>query len=81
MPHVLEPIPAKQFKKFIEYILCEARASRGPLLVYWRGDLRQPVTFKADGLVPVTHIQTCLRILGMTIQQYLSILDHLFPND
>lgn len=81
MPHVLEPISAEQFKRFIEHIQCEARGSRGPLLVYWRGDLRQPLTFKETGLVPVTHIHACLRILGMTVKQYLTILDHLFPHD
>ena len=51
----------------------------GPLKVYWRGDRKQPITFLPSGNVPVAHINMQLKILGITVQQYLSILDHLFP--
>ncbi len=32
-----------------------------------------------EGLVPVTQIKVCLRILGITVGKYLSVLDDLFP--
>ena len=51
------------------------------LKVYWRGDRKQPITFNATGDVPVEHIKIQLKILGMTVKQYLAIIDNLFPED
>ena len=75
----LAPVPADQFKKFVEYILCEARGRKGETLVYWRDDLRQPITFLETGMVPVTHIRAVLRILGMTQDKFLAIMDIIAP--
>lgn len=79
--HSLEPIPSEKFEKFLIHILCEERGMRGNLKVYWRDDRKQPVTFNATGIVPIEHIKMQLKILGMTIKQYLAILDNLFPED
>ena len=65
----------------MRHILCEERGMRGNLKVYWRDDRKQPITFNATGNVPVEHIKIQLKILGMTVQQYLAILDNLFPSD
>ena len=79
--HSLEPISAEKFEKFLIHILCEQRGSRGNLTVYWRDDRKQPMTFNSTGNVPIEHIKIQLKILGMTIKQYLAILDNLFPED
>lgn len=79
--HSLEPLSAKKFKKFLEHCLCEARGSRYGRAIYWRFDLSRPISFQEEGLVPVTQIKICLRILGVTVEKYLSILDDLFPLD
>ena len=79
--HSLEPIPAEKFEKFLQYILCEERGTQGNLKVYWRDDRKQPVTFLPSGNVPVGHLLVQLKILGITVKQYLSILDNLFPED
>ena len=75
----LTPVPPEQFKRFVEYIQCEARGRKGDTLIYWRGDLRQPITCIETGMVPVLHIRTVLRILGMTQEQYLAIMDAIAP--
>ncbi|GEM_PF-4341828 len=75
----LTPVPAEQFKRFVEYIQCEARGRKGNTLVYWRGDLHQPITFVETGMVPVLHIRTMLRILGMTQEKYLAMMDTIVP--
>ena len=79
--HSLEPISHEKFEEFLEYIKCEERGTSGNLKVYWRDDRKQPITFLPEGEVPIPHIKIQLKILGMTIQQYLSILDNLFPED
>ena len=76
----LQPIPAEHFQRLLEYILCEARGRKGETLVYWRGDLKQPITFLETGMVPVTHIRVCLRILGMTQEKFVAIMDTLCPS-
>ena len=75
----LHPLPAEHFRRFVEYVLCEARGCKGHTLIYWREDLRQPITFLDTGMVPVTHIRTCLRILGITQEKFLAIMDALRP--
>ena len=79
--HSLEPLPFDKFEKFLVYIQCEERGADGNLKVYWREDRKQPITFLPEGHVPVTHIVIQLKILGMTVKQYLAILDHLFPEN
>ena len=79
--HSLAPISSEKFEKFLRHILCEERGMKGNLKVYWRDDRKQPITFNATGDVPVAHISMQLKILGMTIKQYLAILDNLFPED
>ena len=79
--HSLTPISFEKFEKFIVYILCEERGTDGDLKVYWREDRKQPITFLPEGNVPVTHILIQLKILGMTVKQYLAILDHLFQEN
>ena len=78
--HKLEPIPAEKFRKFVEAALCEARGSFDGRVCYWRFDLKKPVQFREDGLVPVIEIQITLRTLSMTVDKYLSMLDSLFPS-
>lgn len=59
----------------MQYILCEERGTKGDLCIYWRGDLKRPITFNnQSGEVPVFHIKKCLEILGMTEAQYISII-------
>lgn len=79
--HVLEPIPAEKFKRFLQYVLCEARGSRYGRAIYHRPDLSRPISFQEEGLVPVTQIRIRFRTLGITVEKYLSILDTLFPTD
>ena len=78
-PRDLTPVPAERFRQFVEYILCEARGRSGKNLVYWRGDLRQPIAFLETGMVPMKHITNCLSILGMTKAQYFVIMDRFYP--
>ena len=77
--HKLEPIPAEKFKKFVEFVLCEARGSVEGRACYWRFDLKKPIQFREEGLVPVIEIQISLRTLSITVQKYLDTLDSLFP--
>ena len=70
----LQPIPAQKLEKLMEKLLCESRGTREGRAVYWRFDLVRPISFKESGMVPVIQQKQIIRILNITVEKYLSLL-------
>ena len=73
MPKI-SPIHWKRFEKFLKYIGCEYKRTKGDHLIYSRRDLKRPVVFPKDTVMPVFIIRNNLRILGVIVDEYNRIL-------
>ncbi len=67
----------KKFEKFVLYVGCTFERQKGDHLVYNRNDLLRPVVFPKDNSIPVFIIRNNLRVLGISHDEYLNILEHL----
>ena len=76
MSPAVRPISYQQFEKFLKYIGCQFVHQRGSHRKWHRTDLIRPIIFPAD-VLPVFIIQNNLRVLGLSAQQYLAILEEL----
>jgi predicted RNA binding protein YcfA (HicA-like mRNA interferase family) len=76
MPKIT-PIHWRKLAKFLKYIGCEHKRTKGDHLIYWRGDLKRPVVFPKDVDIPVFIIRNNLRVLGISSSEYLEILKRL----
>jgi len=73
----LTPISWKKFEKFVLFVGCHFERKRGDHRVYWREGLKRPVVFPEDRELPVFIIRNNLRILGISVEEYLEILKKL----
>jgi len=73
----LTPVHWKKFEKFVLYIGCHFERQRGDHRIYWRSGLKKPVVFPADKEVPVFIIRNNLRTLGISVKEYLEIIEKL----
>lgn len=73
MPSV-KPIAWHEFEKFLLYVGCVFKRQKGDHRVYWRSDLNRPVILPTYKALPVFIIRNNLRILGISVDQYLQIL-------
>lgn len=73
----LAPIPWRKFEKFLFYVGCQFERERGDHRIYWRDDLKRPVVLPRDSALPVFVIRNNLRVLGISIKEYLEILNRL----
>ncbi|MBI3420769.1 MAG: type II toxin-antitoxin system HicA family toxin [Candidatus Sungbacteria bacterium] len=71
----LAPIPWKKFEKFLLFAGCRFEREKGDHRVYTRADLRRPVVVPRDMPLPVFVIRNNLRLLGITTEEYLAILE------
>ena len=71
----LRPISWKKFEKFVLYVGCHYERKSGDHRIYGRGDLKRPVVFPEDKKIPVFIIRNNLRTLGISHNEYLSILE------
>ncbi len=76
MASAIRPLSYQQFEKFLTYVGCQFVHQRGSHRKWRRADLKRPIIFPADEL-PVFIIQNNLRLLGISHQQYLAILEKL----
>ena len=74
MPRIT-PISWKKFEKFLLFVGCVFERARGDHRVYARADLKRPVVIPRDGALPVFIIRNNLRILGISHEAYLAILE------
>ena len=69
------PLHWKQFERFLLFVGCRFERERGDHRVYWRDGLKRPVVIPQDVAIPVFIIRNNLRILGISIKDYLDILE------
>lgn len=70
----LTTIDYKKFDKFLRYIGCEFIRQKGDHRVYRKADLKRPVIVPAVKDIPIFIILNNLRVLGISKEEYLSIL-------
>lgn len=76
MPH-LAPVNWRRFEKFLLYIGCTFEREKGDHRIYWRQGLNRPVVIPRDTQLPIFIIRNNLRVLGVTVEEYLEILERL----
>jgi len=73
----LTPVHWKKFEKFLLFIGCSFDRERGDHRIYWRENLKRPVVIPREEELPVFIIRNNLRILGVSPEEYLDILDRI----
>ena len=76
MPH-LAPVNWRRFEKFLLYVGCNFEREKGDHRIYWREGLHRPVVIPRDTQLPIFIIRNNLRILGVSVEEYLEILGRL----
>ena len=76
MPH-LAPVNWRRFEKFLLYVGCTFEREKGDHRIYWRQGLNRPVVIPRDTQLPIFIIRNNLRILGVSVEEYLEILGRL----
>ena len=71
------PISWKKFDKFLLFLGCKFKHQKGSHRVYTRSGLKRPLVVPVYDEIPMFVIRNNLRILGMTIEEYLEILKQL----
>jgi len=76
-----KPIPTKKFIKFLKKIGLKYQRSKGDHEIWdypKKSHLLRPVTFiSKDKTIPSLHIETNLKTLGMTHNEFVSIISTL----
>lgn len=73
----LNPISWKKFDKFLLFVGCKLEREKGDHRIYWRIRLKRPVVIPRDESLPVFIIRNNLRILGISVEEYLKILEQI----
>lgn len=73
MPY-LTPIKTKNFIKFLDYVGCRLKRTKGDHLIFDRIGLQRPIVVPNDREVPVFIIRNNLRTLGIEPEEFLEIL-------
>jgi len=71
----LTPLHWKKFEKVLLYLGCHFVREKGDHRIYWRTNLKRPVVIPRDTQLPIFIIRNNLRVLGISIKEYLDILD------
>jgi predicted RNA binding protein YcfA (HicA-like mRNA interferase family) len=70
----LQSIHWKKFQKVVLYVGCEFVRQKGDHKIYDRMDLKRPLVVPEEKDVPVFIIRNNLRVLGISVKEYLEIL-------
>lgn len=73
----ISPIPWRKFEKFLIYTGCTLKRQKGDHRIYWRTGLKRPVVIPQDQQLPIFIIRNNLRILEISHEEYLEILDRI----
>lgn len=71
------PVHYKQLERVVLSAGCRFVRQRGDHRVYWRNDLKRPVIIPTYKAIPVFIIKNNLRLLGISPEEYLRILETL----
>ena len=70
----ITPIHWKEFEKFLLYAGCLFLREKGDHRIYGRSGLKRPVVIPKITQIPVFVIRNNLRVLGISVAEYLEIL-------
>lgn len=70
----LTPIKRKKFEKFLTFVGCTLKRTKGDHIIYDRPGLDRPVVITADREVPVFIIRNNIRILKISTGEFIEIL-------
>jgi len=68
-------ITYRQFQKFLVYVGCSLKRSHGDHFIYVRSGLTRPVVIPKDTPLPQFIIRNNLKILGITWEEFFTIID------
>lgn len=71
----IAPINWKKFERFLLFVGCTFAREKGDHRIYSRSDLKRPVVIPRDSALPVFIIRNNLRILGISAEEYLTIME------
>jgi len=70
----LTPIHWRKFERFLLFVGCTFQREKGDHRIYWRSDILRPVVVPRDTALPVFIIRNNLRVLGISVEECLDIL-------
>lgn len=73
----LRPIHHAKFQKFLAYVGCQLVRTKGSHFIYHREGLNRPVVIPAKGDLPVFVILNNLKLLNISKDKYLEIMESL----
>lgn len=73
----LRPIHHSKFQKFLVYVGCQLVRTKGSHFIYHRVGLNRPVVIPAKGELPVFVILNNLKLLNISKEKYLEIMESL----
>lgn len=73
----LAPVKKQKFEVFLRMIGCSLKRIKGDHFIYTRPGLKRPVVITKDADVPVFILRNNLRTLGMSVEEYLAIIQQL----
>lgn len=76
MPRIT-PISWKKFEEFLFFVGCEFLREKGDHRIYSRIGLARPVVIPRERQLPVFVIMNNLRVLQISHQEYLDILERI----
>ena len=71
----LTPIPWQRFERFLLTQGCQFVRQKGSHRVYWKAGLPRPLIVPTRKDLPVFIIRNNVRLLGLSIEDYLQKLD------
>lgn len=73
----LKSVSWRKFEKFLIYVGCYFVRQKGDHLIYWRSDLKRPIVIPKDKEIPIFIIKNNLKTLGISVKEYLKIMENL----
>ena len=70
----INSVTNKEYRDFLKSVGCYKKRQKGSHLVFSKDGLRRPIIFQATGDIPLLHIKTNLKTLGITTEVFL---DHI----
>jgi predicted RNA binding protein YcfA (HicA-like mRNA interferase family) len=77
MPSKLYPIKRKTFEKFLKYIGCTKKRTKGSHIIYSKPGLKRPVVITSDKEISSGIIRSNLRTLNLSTEEFQEIIRQL----
>lgn len=71
----IDQISWRKFEKFLLKIGCKFKRQKGDHRIYWKAGILRPIVVPKESTLPVFIILNNLRILGVTKEKFLEIVN------